>query len=327
MQYVTAEGLPPVSKVGLGTMRFGESSFDPELVRSLVRRALELGITHFDTAEAYGWGRSERLLGDALTAEGVTDAVVTSKYGPLLPLAAVIERHAEASRSRLAIPRIPLYLLHMPNPLFPRNVIMRGFGRARDAGIIGAAGVSNHSLAQWQAAESASGRPVAANQILFNLLHRRALDELVPWAAQHKRLVIAASPLGQGVLAGRYDAANPPAGLPWPRKPALRHSALAPTQANLRRLAGLLDQLRTIAASRGTTPAGIALAWAISHDPVVVIPGASSISQLEANAVAADITLSKDERDALAGAASEVLESAARRADRSRQAVAGAPAE
>jgi aryl-alcohol dehydrogenase-like predicted oxidoreductase len=306
MEYLTVDGLPPVSKVGLGTMRFGEKTFDPDLARTLVRRALELGINHFDTAEAYGWGRGERLLGEALAAEGVTDAVVTSKYGPLLPLPAVIERHARASRTRLALARIPLYLLHMPNPLFPQRVIMRGFGRAEEAGIIGAAGVSNHSLSQWQAAEAALGRPVTANQVLLNLLHRGSLDDLVPWAARHRRLVVTASPLAQGVLAGRYDHDHPPVGLPWPRRLALRHSALPPTQANLRRLAPLLEQLRAIAARHDVTPAAVALAWAISHDPVVVIPGASSIGQLEANAAAADITLTPDERQDLTASASQV---------------------
>jgi aryl-alcohol dehydrogenase-like predicted oxidoreductase len=307
MQYVTADGLPPVSKVGLGTLRFGEKTFDPRLARALVSRALELGITHFDTAEAYGFGRSERLLGEALAAEGVTDAVVTSKYGPLLPLPAVIERHARASRSRLALPQIRLYLLHMPNPLFPRRVTMRGFGRAQQAGIIDAAGVSNHSLSQWQAAEAALGHPVAANEILLNLLHRGPLDDLVPWAARHRRLVITASPLGQGMLTGRYDHDHLPAGLPWSRRLALRHSALPPTQANLRRLAPLLSQLRATADRHGATPAAVALAWVISHDPVVVIPGASSISQLEENAAAADITLTLDEQQALTAAAGQVV--------------------
>jgi aryl-alcohol dehydrogenase-like predicted oxidoreductase len=307
MQYVTVDGLPPVSKVGLGTMRFGEKEFDPQVARALISRALELGINCFDTAEAYGWGRGERLLGQALAAEGATDAVVTSKYSPLLPLPAVIERHARASRTRLGVKQIPLYLLHMPNPLFPRRLIMRGFGRAQETGVIGAAGVSNHSLSQWQAAEAALGRPVAANQVLFNLLHRGPLDDLVPWAARHRRLVITASPLGQGMLTGRYDQDHPPAGLPWPRRLALRHSALPPTTANLHRLAPLLDQLRAIAERHGAAPAAVALAWAISHDPVVVIPGASAISQLEANAAAADINLTPDEQQALVAAASEVL--------------------
>jgi aryl-alcohol dehydrogenase-like predicted oxidoreductase len=312
MEYLTVDGLPPVSKIGLGTMRFGEKTFDPQLARALVRRALELGITHFDTAESYGWGRSERLLGEALAVEGVSDAVVTSKYGPLLPLPTVIERHARASRSRLGLARIPVYLLHMPNPLAPRRVIMGGFERAQDAGVIGVTGVSNHSLAQWQAAEAALGHPVAANEVLLNLLHRGPLNDLVPWAAQHRRLVITSSPLGQGMLTGRYDQNHPPAGLSWPRRLALRYSALPPTPANLRRLALLLEQLRAIAARHSATPAAVALAWAISHDPVVVIPGASTIGQLEANAAAADITLTQAEQQALTETASQISLSSGR---------------
>jgi aryl-alcohol dehydrogenase-like predicted oxidoreductase len=305
MQYVTTPGLPPVSKIGLGTMRFGERTFSPDLARQLVRRALELGVTHFDTAEAYGFGRSERLLGEALGDDG-TRVVVTSKLSPLLPLPPVTERHARASLGRLGLPAIPLYLLHAPSPLFPRRMVMSGFGRATRAGVIGAAGVSNHSLRQWQAADAALGQPVAANEVMLNLLHRRALADVVPWAVAQGRLVIAASPLGQGMLTGRYSAASPPAGLPMTRRLALRFSALPPTPANLRRLEPLLSQLRELAARHGVTPAGVALAWVICHEPVVVIPGASTIAQLEANAAAADVTLSAAERQALTEAAAQV---------------------
>jgi aryl-alcohol dehydrogenase-like predicted oxidoreductase len=306
VQYLTVDGLPPVSKVGLGTIRFGEKGFDPATARAIIRRALELGVTHFDTAEAYGWGRGERLLGETLAAENVTDIVVTSKYAPLLPLPPVIARQARASRARLECPQIPLYLLHSPNPLVPRRVIMRGFRQVRETGVIRSAGVSNHSLRQWQAAEAALGAPLAANEVLFNLLHRGALDDLVPWAAEHRRLVIAASPLGVGMLTGRYDSAHPPASLTWVRRLTLRHAALPPTPENLRRLEPLLEALRAAAVRHGATPAAIALAWTIGHVPVVVIPGASSVAQLEANAAAADITLSRDEQQALTAAASEV---------------------
>jgi aryl-alcohol dehydrogenase-like predicted oxidoreductase len=309
MQYVVVDGLPPVSKVGLGTIRFGERGFDPAVGRAIIRRAIELGITHFDTAESSGWGRSERLLGEALDTGDVPGVVVTSKYAPLLPLPAVIGRRARASRSRLGLPEIPLYLLHMPNPLVPRRVIMRGFRQAQDTGVIGSAGVSNHSLRQWQAAEAALGHPIVANEILLNLLHRGPLDDLVPWAARHHRLVIAASPLGAGMLTGRYDSGHPPADLPWLRRLVMRHAALPPTPANLRRLNPLLEQLRAIAARHGATPAAIALAWTIGPDPVVVIPGASSIGQLEANAAAADIILGQDEQQALAAAVGEIRES------------------
>jgi len=303
MRYVTADGLPPVSKVGLGTMRFGERTFSPNLARALVRRALELGITHFDTAEGYGFGRSERLLGEALAAEGAAQAVITSKYGTPLPMASVVERHARASRDRLGVPSIPLYLLHMPNPVVPGQLTMAGFRRAQEGGVIEAAGISNHSLRQWQAAETALGQPIAANEVLLNVLHRKALSELVPWAASGRRLVIAASPLGQGVLAGRYGLDNRPRGLALHRRFAMRFAAVPPTAANFRRLAPLMDQLRTLAARHGVTIAAIALAWAISHDPVVVIPGASTIAQLEANAAAADITLAPAEIESLQDAA------------------------
>jgi aryl-alcohol dehydrogenase-like predicted oxidoreductase len=225
-----------LDQLPLGMEPFVEKSFDPALARALVRRAAELGINCFDTAEVYGFGRGKRLLGQALAAEGVTSAVVTSKSGSLLPLPASTERHARASRTRLGLPQIPLYLLHTPNPLVPGRLIMRGFGRALDADVIGAAGVSNHSLSQWQAAEAALGHPVTANQVLLSLLHRKPLDDLVPWAARHSRIVIAHSPLGRGMLTGRYDHEHPPAGLPWTQRLALRHSALPPTQANLRRL-------------------------------------------------------------------------------------------
>jgi aryl-alcohol dehydrogenase-like predicted oxidoreductase len=304
MQYVTADGLPPVSRVGLGTMRFGERTFPPGLARALVRRALELGITHFDTAEGYGFGRSERLLGEALAAEGATAAVITSKHGALLPMASVVERHARASRSRLGVPSIPLYLLHMPNPLVPRRVTMEGFRRSQDGGVIGAAGISNHTLRQWQAAEAALGAPIVANEVLLNVLHRKALSELVPWAASNRRLVIAASPLGQGVLAGRYGPGNRPRGLATHRRLALRFSAVPPTPANFTRLLPLMEQLGVLAVRHGVSVAAISLAWAISHKPVVVIPGASTIAQLEANAAAADITLAPAEIQSLQDAAS-----------------------
>jgi aryl-alcohol dehydrogenase-like predicted oxidoreductase len=84
---------------------------------------------------------------------------------------------------------------------------MRGFGRALDADVIGAAGVSNHSLSQWQAAEAAIGHPVTANQVLLNLLHRKPLDDLVPWAARHS-LVLKADirPGVTGALTAKVEA-------------------------------------------------------------------------------------------------------------------------
>jgi aryl-alcohol dehydrogenase-like predicted oxidoreductase len=308
MRYITIENLPPISKVGLGTIRFGERSFDPKEAEAIITRALELGVTHFDTAASYGSGRSEELLGRVLAANGATNVVVTSKVFPYIPTPAAIDRAARRSRERLEVPQIPLYLLHMPNPLTTR-LIMRGFARAKASGIVGSIGVSNHSLAQWRKAEAITGQPVIANEILLNLLHRKGLNDTVSWAAQHHRLVIAAGPLAQGMLTGRYDIEHPPTGIHGWRRLGFRFAAFPPTKTNFRRFQPLLAELRSIAANHDTNPAAVALAWAISHDPVVVIPGASTLQQLEANVTAADITLNPGETEALQTAASELRSS------------------
>jgi aryl-alcohol dehydrogenase-like predicted oxidoreductase len=286
MRYVDIDGLPPISKVGLGTMRFGERGQDPAAARALVSRALELGVTHFDTAEGYGSGRGERMLSDAL-AERRDEVVVTTKLFPLWPAPSVTLRHARASRDRLRLSRIPLYLVHLPNPLFPERVVTCGLRRAQDEGIVSSVGVSNYGLRRWQVAEATLGRPVVANEVHFSLVHPQPLRDLVPWARERGRLVICASPLAQGMLSGRYgDDGRLPAGL---------------------RAAGpLLTVLREIAAAHRVGPATVALAWLIHHEPVVVIPGASSVAQLEANAAAAEITLTGAEQAALTEAAGRV---------------------
>jgi hypothetical protein len=148
VEYVTVAGLPPVSKVGLGTMRFGEKTFDPEIARALIRRALELGINCFDTAEVYGWGRGERLLGEALAAEGVTDAVVTSKYSPLLPLPAVIERHARMSGS-LFVGGAP-DMLRLCHPFQRRSLRMSSISQPVPSSRRSSMSAAVNSIAAWR---------------------------------------------------------------------------------------------------------------------------------------------------------------------------------
>jgi aryl-alcohol dehydrogenase-like predicted oxidoreductase len=129
---------------------------------------------------------------------------------------------------------------------------------------------------------------VLSNQVQFALTHAKPLDTLVPWAAEQGRIVIAWSPLAQGMLTGRYDAAHPPTGAVRAMNPLF-------LEENLRRATGLLDALRDVAASHDATPAQVALAWLIHHPSVVVIPGASSVAQVESNAAAADLDLTDDE--------------------------------
>ena len=300
MKYLDVDGIGKVSRIGLGTWQFGSREwgygdrYASGAAPDIVRRALALGITLFDTAEIYGLGKSERILGEALGDERA-EVAVASKIMPIAPFPAVIKQRERASAQRLQLDRIPLYQIHQPNPVVPDSVIMPGMRSLLDSGDIGAAGVSNYSLARWKRADAALGRPVISNQVDFSLAHPGALDDLVPFAERENRLVIAYSPLAQGLLGGKYGVDNRPGGV-------RAVNSLFGTE-NLRRIEPLLQTLRDVAKEVDAKPAQVALAWLISLPSVVAIPGASSVEQLEFNAAAADIELSADAREALTDAA------------------------
>jgi len=300
MRYVDVDGVGPVSRIGLGTWQFGSrewgygQAYAGGVARDIVRRARALGVTLFDTAEVYGLGKSERILGAALGDERA-DVAVASKVMPVVPFPAVIKQRERASARRLGLNRIPLYQIHQPNPVFPDSVIMPGMRDLLDGGQIGAAGVSNYSLERWRKADAALGRAVISNQVHFSLVFPKAVNDLVPFAAREKRIVIAYSPLEQGLLGGKYSVDNRPGGI------RALNSLFSPE--NLRRAEPLLQTLRDVAAEVGAQPAQVALAWLISYSGVVAIPGASSVEQLEFNVAAADIELPRASRDALTEAA------------------------
>jgi aryl-alcohol dehydrogenase-like predicted oxidoreductase len=300
MQFLEVAGIGPVSRIGLGTWQFGSrewgygESYAEREAREIVRRARELGVTLFDTAEIYGFGRSERILGEALGGER-TEVVVASKIFPVAPFPPVVRQRWAGSARRLGLQRIPLYQVHQPNPVVRDSVTMPGMRELLDADRIGAVGVSNYSLARWQAADAALGRPVVSNQVQFSLATAGPLADLVPFAEREDRVVIAYSPLAQGLLGGRYDADHRPGGV-------RATNPLFGTE-NLRRVQPLLDVLREVAAAHDAKPAQIALAWLLGLPRVVVIPGASSVEQMEFNAAAAELRLADDEQAALTAAA------------------------
>ena len=300
MKYLDVDGIGKVSRIGLGTWQFGSREwgygdrYASGTARDIVKRALASGVTLFDTAEVYGLGKSERILGEAL-GDARTEVAVASKIMPIAPFPAVVKQRERASARRLRLDRIPLYQIHQPNPVFPDSVIMPGMRSLLDSGDIGAAGVSNYSLARWQRADAALGRPVISNQVDFSLARHGALDDLVPFAERENRIVIAYSPLAQGLLGGKYGLNNRPGGV-------RAVNSLFGTE-NLRRIEPLLQTLRDVAAETGAKPAQVALAWLIGLPGVVAIPGASSVEQLEFNVAAAEIELSADSRDGLTAAA------------------------
>ena len=296
MRYLEGTDSPkPISSIGLGTWQFGSrewgygSDYASRDAHLIVARALELGVTVFDTAEAYGFGRSERILGSALAEHGGLDeAFIATKVFPVFPIAPVVRQRARASASRLGVKTIDLYQVHWPNPVVRDGTIMDGMRDLQDSGVVTDVGVSNYSLDRWQGAERRLGRRVLSNQIQFSLAHPGPLDDLVPFAQTQGRIVIAWSPLAQGFLSGRYGATNKPTGNVRRMNPLFQ-------PRNLELASDLLDTLRDVAATHDVTPSQVALAWLIDHPSVIVIPGAASVAQVEANAAAADIVLTHGE--------------------------------
>ena len=187
MDYLSAGTSPQISRIGLGTWQFGSREWgygqpyaDRE-ARAIVRRAVELGVTLFDTAELYGFGRSERILGQAL-GEDRERVFVATKLFPLLPVAPVVEQRAVASANRLDVRRIDLYQVHQPNPVVRDGTIMRGMRALQRVGLVGEVGVSNYSLDRWQAAEIALGSRVLSNQVAYSLVSRSPELDLLPFA-------------------------------------------------------------------------------------------------------------------------------------------------
>jgi aryl-alcohol dehydrogenase-like predicted oxidoreductase len=300
MRYLSTGTGPEISRIGLGTWQFGSrewgygESYACQHARAIVRRALELGVTLFDTAEIYGFGRSERILGQALGADRES-AFLATKILPVLPVAPVVEQRAVASANRLGTHRLDLYQVHQPNPVVRDGTIMRGMRALQRVGLVGEVGVSNYSLDRWRAAERALGSRVLSNQVRYSLVTRAPEGDLLPYAESADRVVIAYSPLEQGLLSGRYHRGS---------RPVNRVRAGNPLflPENLERAGGLIAALREVAGAHGATPAQIALAWVIRRPAVVAIPGASSVEQLESNVAAASIELTDDQVQALSAA-------------------------
>jgi aryl-alcohol dehydrogenase-like predicted oxidoreductase len=299
MRYITAGGAR-MSVIGVGTWQFasrdwgyGADYADSEADK-IISRALDLGVNVIDTAEAYAFGKSERIVGRALGSRR-PEAFVATKVTPIAPIPPIIAQRGRASLRRLGVDVIDLYQIHQPNRWVPLSVQVGGLRRLLAGGLVRHVGVSNYSLDWWQSAENALGSPIISNQVGFSLAAPEAEQGLVPWAAANDRVVIAHTPLGRGLLSCQYDETKAPTG----------GRATYPLfgSENMRAAAPLLSAVREIAKAHTARPAQIAVAWVIRRPNVVAIPGASSVAQLEQNVAAVDIELSPEEDARLTTAA------------------------
>ena len=194
--------------LGLGLFAMGRWKRDDEAkTRRTIVRALELGLRWFDTAEVYGAGRSERLLGDVLSRSGAISP-------PSFVVTKVWDEHARAeqvrgavlgSLQRLGLPRVDLLLLHGPNRHVPIAETLEAMRNLHQEGKIGSVGVSNFSVEELDAAVRASGDvPIVVNQVRYSMLAPGEGESVLDYCRQNRILIEAYSPLAQGMLAGRY---------------------------------------------------------------------------------------------------------------------------
>jgi diketogulonate reductase-like aldo/keto reductase len=256
-------------KLGQGTWAMGEQAARRDEEVAALRLGMDLGLTLIDTAEMYGEGGAERVVGAAI--EGRRDEVtIVSKVYPHNAGFADVQRACERSLARLGTDRIDLYLLHWRGGV-PLAETLAGFEALRQAGKILAYGVSNFDRADMEEAIGLpGGAALAANQVMYNLRRRGIEYDLLPWCRAHGIPVMAYSPLESDRREQRRMFADP--------------------------------ALTEVARRHGATPAQIALAWLCRQDGVVAIPKAVSPEHVRANRVALDIVLADDDLALLDGA-------------------------
>ena len=295
-----------ITPIGLGCWQFSSGfgfvggfweALAPETVNEIVGAALAGGINWFDTAEAYGKGRSEQALSRALAANGRKDGevVVATKWWPLLRTAASIGETIEERLRCLGGFSIDLHQVHQPFSFSSVEAEMEAMAALVAAKKIRAVGVSNFSAAKMRRAHSALARhgiPLASNQVRYSLVDRKIETNGILDAAKELGVtIIAYSPLEQGILSGKFhDDPGLIKKSPGPRKwmPAFRAKGLARSRP-------LVEELKKIAAAHGVTATQVALAWLVTFhgDTVVAIPGASRRRHVEENVGAMKLSLSQ----------------------------------
>ena len=285
-----------VSRIAFGTWQLGGEwgSFDEEAAIAAIRRARDLGITLFDTAQAYGFGASEQLLGRALRPELSRDreSVVIATKGGIRPperdaSAAFLRRGVEESLRHLGVDVIDIYQVHWPDPDVPQEETAGALQEMVEEGKIRHVGVSNYDVAQMEA--FAAVRPVEVLQPPYHLLQREIEEEILPYTRAHDIGVLAYSPLASGLLAGRIDEGTTFAADDW------RSQASAFTGEGLRRNLAVVRRLEALARDLGITLGQLAIAWVLGQPGVhVAIVGARRAANIEASAAAADVELDAD---------------------------------
>jgi aryl-alcohol dehydrogenase-like predicted oxidoreductase len=296
---------PTVSALGLGCMGMSQSygPADEDESIATLHRALDLGITFFDTANAYGLGHNERLIGPVLRTR--RDAVViATKFGIAGRSGGkmVVDGRPEAARKccdesleRLGVDTIDLYYLHRVDKTVPIEDTVGAMAELVVEGKVRHLGLSEASAATIRRAHAV--HPIAAVQSEYSLWTRDLEDEILPTLDELGIALVAYSPLGRGFLAGRFSSREEI------EEGDFRRYGPRFSDENFQRNLVLAERVRELAAEKGVTPAQLALAWVLSRgEHIVPIPGTKRRSYLEDNLAAAAVRLSPEESKRIAAA-------------------------
>jgi aryl-alcohol dehydrogenase-like predicted oxidoreductase len=275
---------------------YTSSVHDDDAAIALIERALDLGVTFLDTADIYG--DSELKVGKAIKGRRA-DVFLATKFGFVQPRVGTQEQldarpeyvreACERSLRRLDVDHIDLYYLHRVDPNVPIEETVGAMADLVGQGKVRHLGLSEVSAATLRRAHAV--HPITAVQTEYSLFTREPEDELLPALKDLGIGLVAYSPLGRGFLAGRFRRLDDLAPDDWRRRnPRFQGE-------NFERNVALADHVREIARTKKSTPAQLALAWLLTRDNVVPIPGTSSIERLAENAAAADVRLTRDELD------------------------------
>lgn len=308
MEHVTlGKGGPNISEIGIGMWQAGGTSWgsdvrDRDCIAAMAR-GVALGMDLADTAEVYGNGHSEEIVGRAIRKVGRDRVFVATKVSGDHLHAADMERACRGSLRRLGIREIDLYQIHWPSPWdqVPLAETMKALEGLVKRGRIRHIGVSNFAVRDLEEARNALSREdIVSDQVQYSLLHREPESGLLPYCQREGIGILAWSPIAKGLLAAKYSATRRP-------KDRIRGDEALFKPANLRAMQPLFHVLREAAKAHGKTPAQVALRWLAEHPGVVPIPGVKRPEQAEENAGAAGWSLTRSERTLLDRTSSAVV--------------------
>jgi aryl-alcohol dehydrogenase-like predicted oxidoreductase len=302
-----------VNAIGLGCMgmsvAYGPAMEEAEAVR-LLHKALDLGVDHFDTAELYGFGANERLLGAAFH-DRREKAFIATKFGPVGNLAdrtvrgvdgseANARRAIEQSLRLLRTDYVDLYYLHRRDPARSIEETVEALAKLVREGKIRAIGLSEVNAETLRRAQAI--HPIATVQWEYSIFTRDVEREVLPLCEETGVTLVAYSPLGRGMLTGAFTESRRPGADDWRANVSPRFKGEA-YESNLT----LVREIEAVAREKSVTPAQVALGWVLGRsERVVAIPGTTKLANLTANLAAAEVALDASDRARLDGLAQKV---------------------